>query len=234
MKKWKEKWAAVSRGKKLLVYTTVLLICVMVSYVAIGSPSFCPRMEFRRLEKAYMVGPSTILAEFEQHAFPCNHVIVGETEDSYILCAFGSSYFRFTEYFWYPKTGSMAVYQLPGSSFYTTQFGKSRPMTLILFDLEPQAVRAELELDFLVSEETGKSMHFSATAQRQYDHFFLFDFHGDDDFYSSLHAILTDIAETCREYGRYDQYVTVRLYDAQGQLLREETILAGPTLPEAP
>lgn len=233
MKKWKEKWGAVSRGKKLLVYTAVLLICITVSYVAIGSPSFSPRMEFRRLEKAYMVGPSTILAEFDLDSTWEKHVIIGETKDSYILSAFNDAYFRTTNYFWYPKTDSMALFHLPGSEARINLFYNSEPMMLVLFDLEPKAVRAELKLDFLVSEETGEIMHISATAQREYSNLFLFKFYGGSNEGTLNHA-LSKIARTCREYGRYDQYVTVRLYDAQGQLLREETILAGPTLPEAP
>ena len=233
MKKWKEKWAAVSRGKKLLVYTTVLLICVTVSYVAIGSPSFSPRMEFRRLEKAYMVGPSTILAEFELDIVWEKHVFIGETEDSYILHAISDDNFFFTNFYCYPKTNAPALFHIPGSSARVNLLGDSEPMMLILFDLEPRAVRAELEMDCPHPTKEGETVHISVESQRKYDKFFLFYFRGlaHDD---TLEDIYADLAKTCREYGRYDQYVTVRLYDAQGQLLREETILAGPTLPEAP
>ena len=230
MKKRKEKWACVPRGKKLVLHAVTLILALALAYIAIGAPSFSNRMAFRRLEKAHMVGPSRILAEFQQKAMLFEDVIIAQTDHSYMLAAISKDNLDYGFFDCYPKTDSMALYYLPGSMPRIDLFGNPEPLTLILFDQEPSAVRAELEMDCPHPSKEGETVPLRASAQRQYNEFFLFDFYVDAA-RSTLDIVLEELRYTCSSYGRYDQFVTVRLYDAQNQLVQEQTILAGPTLP---
>jgi len=228
MKKWKEKWSRLSRVKQLVCYLLLLAVITFCTYLLAGSPALTARMAFRRSEKANMVGPGTILAEFQQDTLmPYRNVIVAETNQTYMLCALRPDKPDINHFVCYQRNGNMALYHLPGSMQRIDLMGDPEPLTLILFDEEATAVRAELELECPHPYEEGRTIPMTGQAQRQYGGFFLFHLYTDYD-KGPVDQALTELMYTCSSGNYYKQPVTIRLYDRNDELIRTETFLAGP------
>lgn len=224
MKKLKNIWRRAPRPLKVVCLLTAFLLFLLGLYIAYGSPPFSTEMGFRRQEKANMVGPGRILAEFDSIPGSVKN-IVADTEQVYILYSDNSKMLTV-----YQKTGSMALYFVPGcfpSGYFN---GLTNPVKLILFDLEPNAVRAEMEFEMATYEET-KTFYIKAESHRQYEEFFIFDIYAENSDPIDRDAkVRYDLMNLCIDYAAYRPSIAIRLYDANDNLIRSEVILPGPSL----
>lgn len=209
---------------------------MLITYITRDFPALSAQMAFRQAERGAMIGQANIIAQFHPNPEFKEEVIVGESEHTYTLfyCDSNRNSIRIQNY---QKTGKMALYHLPGCYAYTdSKKDINVPLKLILFDLEPNAQRAELEFDFNFQYNYPYTISFEAEAQREHDSFFIFPLFLSDPpaiSYSADRYAFRSLAESCSQYNHSDTpTVTVRLYDKDDQLIRTEVFSAGPSVHE--
>ena len=238
----------IPRPLKACLCAVLVLALAAVYYIALGCPTTF-RQEFRRAERVHMVGPSEIVDIIDGEYREFEKMIVGETE--YGICFFGSYVVNYvpkpggtTEYYlkYLEKTDDLMIAVAPNtSSFEWTWSGSARALPVYVFTDEPEAVRAEIELTV-----TGEYSHFyhdnpekdpiqhplnrtlQAEANRSESGIFRFWLEADDQpglaamqyisnaIGGNAHCIETLFSPSAIQ-------ATVRLYDAQNTLIREET-----------
>ena len=229
MKNLLAKWQDTSYIKKTLILLIAILLVTPLTYVVSGCPPLTAKMALRQAELRNMVGPSQIIAEFQQESIIYKDVIIGRTAQVYTLFSYSKKE-QVSAFAWYERTDNMALYAIPGSFPRTTTIADVIPLNLILFDTEPKAKRAEIELELTYQHNHILTKSFSAEAVREHDGFFILPIYVEDDTVSMLHSAgLEELRKQCTEYGANKVPVTVRLYDKNDQLIRTETIFAGPS-----
>lgn len=211
-----------TRKRKLWVagYALVLLLCFAVHYIVSGCPPITLEQQFRREEKAQWVGPAQILGTTElKNARFYDSVLLADDAYGVTMYLFrddldsGKLHYR-------NKTGDVTV--LAVQSF--ELFPDSREqieLPIIVFNRDSWAVRAELEL---VVDDGSLVQTYYAEAERENEGYFCFVVSQDGS--TSQGSALRRVSEVSSSdsedlYSRYP--VTVRLYDQNGQLLREES-----------
>ncbi len=236
------------------IQTIISIVCVIalssLYYIALGSPTLTFEQEFRRAEKANLVGPSRIVEVMDENCSDFDALIVGETE--YGICFFGrkeinvirgSNYEReemMYTFSYREKTGDITVFAAPAySSVFWSDFERCLPV--YVFDQYPEATRAQLELTIPGSDTrvsngqtitTNYSERFTATAERTGSGYFRFDLIAKDR--TRLYALnLLATISGNEMYPNNKQIDTVipgflRLYDQSGNLIavKEFTIVS--------
>lgn len=222
------KWQDTSHRNKAFLLLAATILIVLLSYVICGCPPLSAEMAMRQEEMQNMIGPSQIIAEFQQETIVFEDVIVGRTEHIYTIFSY-SREDRVSDFAWYERTENMALYAVPGSFPQTSTLGNIIPLNLILFDTEPKAKRAEIEVEITYQQNETYTKTFSAEALREHDGFFILPVRAQDHGISSVNSAgLHELMRRCSGYNTNGQPVTVRLYDENDQLIRTETITAGP------
>ena len=245
MKKLNAWLERIPRPVRAIFYTVLALTLAISYYIALGCPTLGMRHEFRRAEKAHMVGPSKIvdtLSNNDYHEY--DKLLVGETEH-------GVSFFGRYEVVvgtkngrnltkdqyhlaYCEKTDDITLCAPPnvyGSMWDAFELKRSLPV--YVFTEHSQAARAEVEVTVVGS--TGKNgfgkftVPFQAEAERAKEGFFRFTFEAEQK--NSLKALyyLSIVGSGDRsDMQTNDRLETitavVRLYDASGQLIAEETL----------
>ena len=218
MKKLKTFWLTLPRPLRTGCNLLAIALLGLVLYILLGCPAITPVQQFRRLEKAYLLGPSEILEIIEVDADLYDYLLVADDGDGVI----------FYDSFWHndfgginyrKKTGSLTV--LPAPEMYAFQeWAHVLDLPVYLFDDYPQAVRGEMEV-------TLGEIVYEMEAPRTGDGYFRFTLHAGDPMGTELGEIGNAIADfsTLTDYtvAYVDDYVpvTVRLYDAQNTLVTE-------------
>lgn len=157
--KLKNLLSRIPRPVKACSCAILLLAAAIVYYIALGCPTLTFRQEFRRAEKAHLVGPSTIVDTLtDEDYWDFNEMIVGETEHGITFFGFTyhsrPSYNIFTKrsyvFSYREKTGDITVSAAPNFwglhwDFNTSQ-GINESLPVYIFTNHPEAVRAEIEL----------------------------------------------------------------------------------------
>ncbi len=228
MNKLFSKWQDTSHRKKAFILLAAMIMIVLLSYVICGCPPLSAKMALRQAEMWNMVGPSEIIAEFQQESPFYENVIVGRTEHIYTIFSYNRED-RVSDFAWYERTENMALYAVPGSFPMTNTIGTLMPLNLILFDAEPKAKRAEIEVEITYQHNQIIKNTFSAEALREHDGFFILPIYAQDTGISSVNSAgLHELMRRCSGYDTNGQPVTVRLYNENDQLIRTEIITAGP------
>ena len=212
-------------------------------YISIGCPTYSFEREFRRAEKAHLVGRSEIVdtvTDYQEY----DKMIVGETEHG--ICFFGvfdvtvgysngrNQYVPYYTFTYYEKTEDVTVAVAPCFSSIWSMYGASLP--IYLFDTHPEAVRAEIRTT-VSGEETYHSNDkkhtisfketFTAEAERSGDGYFRFTLQSQDENGSRALGLLSSVAsgESLASDER-DTIIpfTVRLYDASGEMILEKEL----------
>jgi len=201
----------------VLLYVTVLLLCILLHYIATGCPPLNLEHQFRRAEQAQWVGPAKILGTLElQDSGSYDHVLLAEDH-------YGTTMYLYSEdtksgqLHYRKKTDHMQVLAVPGFRFMSNDDQIELPV--IAFDRSPKAVRAELEL---VVDDGSAVQTYHAEAQRENDGYFCFTITQ-----SGWGAQVRALRRLAWVSGG-DDYLsppypfTIRLYSASGELLHEE------------
>lgn len=236
----------IPRPVKAIFCAVCAVLLAFLYYIALGSPTFTFEQEFRRAEKANLVGPSRIVDTLEGEYAEFDKMIVGETEHG--ICFFGGepttmhygSNFQREEmtytFSYREKTGNITVLAAPNrTAAFWEQFDIALPV--YVFDCYPEAVRAELTLTITGIKEmvsdgnpvtTKFSKRFSVAAERTGDGFFRFLLNAKAHDTNSVYALqmLSDLSGNELSYTHpYSDAVipgTIRLYDESNKLILEQ------------
>ena len=226
----KNKKHALNRPAKALLYLFFALFLALTIYVGLGCPPLNTEMVFRRAERAHMVGPSQILAEFSNgRQFP-RSVIVAETEDSHILYTVQRQEYGYRRFYTNPKEGQIDNYtfrtypKTEAPVLYNTSMSNASPIQLVLFDQSPNAVRAELTAKLTYTyRERVHIMDIQAESLREYDSFFLFSLQKPQDSSEQWYYAMRQLVQTDDEKPE----LTLRLYDEEGNLIATHSFTPG-------
>lgn len=226
MKKVKNLWHRVPRKAQVGIFTGLILLLILVFYICIGSPAFGVIHRFRRAEKAQWIGPSTILGTVELDGVNYDRLLLAEDDLGVYMYLYqedpkyGSLHYR-------EKAGDLTVLAVPQ---HAVQFGVDRiSLPIIAFDDCPEAVRAALE----VTVTASSTVVYTAEATRENDGFFCFRIE-QSGWYNQINAlcVLSDTGDSRYGAGTHTPFPGfIRLYDAAGQLIREESFFfLSPTM----
>ena len=225
---------SIPRKVKVALYALGCLVLLLTYYVFIGCPTTF-KAEFRRAERARLIGPSTIVDTVDISEYSdFSKMLVGETEEG--ICFFGAYpandneifyTFRYTE-----KTGDLTIAMPPNI------FGPHWPvfggisMPVYLFAENPDAVRAEVEITVKGTRTqqnitTNFDNKFIGSATRSTSGPFKFTLNAKDEKSCDALYLLSYIWGDFR-YTNVNLDITVpiviKLYDAQDTLIYTETL----------
>lgn len=182
MKKQSPSRKHLSRPAKTIIHISVILVCLIVVFLVHSFPSRTPEIQFRQLEKGYMVGPSTILGT---ETISLNNgprkMIVAETDTDFILYDYveypSKEYWDFatkpTRLMVRKKHGDLTILAAGTMDVFYTDSNFILP--IVLYDDYPEAVRAEIEFYLFFSEYSDPyDCHFLLNATRSNEGYFCF------------------------------------------------------------
>lgn len=252
MKKLKQFWLNIPRKWRVCVNLLTIICLVFTLYVLLECPAFTPEQKFRRKEKAELVGPSQILASFDQKTELYNHLILARDRDAVILFQSSDNPWDQGDLIYREKSGPVTVLTVPGLRYW---YHNETPIDLpvFVFHNEPRAVRAELDLEFgdgmkwytevnwIRDDETITTTYektWYLESDREMDGVFRFDIHAEPEVekvyeypsYSitplTSEGYALQVFSSMMEDG--DRYIygaipaAVRLYDSEDNLILEE------------
>ena len=156
---WKDRWSRVSRKKKVLIYSIGIVLSVFLLYIVKDAPTDFEN-EFRRIEKAHLVGPGNILGSVPIQRNGYNRLLVAEDAEGYILhpYLYGSRGYDFDLHY-LEKTGDITFFAEPWERAYDWENVEEYSMTVGIFDTYPEAVRAEIELTLRYQMNTNDPVY---------------------------------------------------------------------------
>ena len=253
MKAIKRFWTNIPRQVRICVNILIILFLLLIFYVSIGSPVFTLEQRFRRAEKARLVGPGEIVDQTQWGLYSqFTDMLVAETERGVMFYGYWDQKYPLEDYdvFSYrEKTGKLTFLAPPslGFSWAFDSFGRTVP--LYLFDDYPEAVRAEASVHAkgayqINGEHNPFDMRFEISADRFSDGVFRFllELEGGQPLKLAAAQMLTEISTTAESWpyantkGFYKEphaNITIRLYDAEDNLIVEEDLVLRTVAGEA-
>ena len=234
MKQW---WSGVSRRKKVLLYLLAILIMSFLVYLFLGAPPLNWQHRYRRIEKAYFVGPGQILGHEKISGSFYDETVLARTEEGVIITSIMSQFDYGEMLFYLPMTGKLIVTAAPQMLAPIDIDFKEDTLTVFVVDDYPEAVRAELDLQLFwrqQPEDEGERPIYHLSAPREKEGYFRLDapFESLDE-NSVERKALELFSEYTRNVGwREARWLmpedvckaTVRLYDEQNNVVLAETI----------
>lgn len=251
--KLKNLFSHIPRPIKACFCAFLVIVAAVVYYIALGCPTTF-QQEFRRAERAHLVGPSTIVDTLtDKDYWDFNKMIVGETENG--ITFFGFTYNSrpdkniFTErsyvFSYKEKTGDTTVLAAPnywgGSWDFNASQGINISLPVYIFTNQSEAVRAEIQLT--VSSTSTKntngeiitlslSEEFSANADPVKPGVFRCHLNSHDSLSAEALYLLSSVCSERNSLSKEELStiipVTVLLYDKDGNLIANESIEIRP------
>lgn len=221
MKKLLKRWQRLPVKFRACTNIALICLCALLIYIFVGAPAITPRQAFRRAERAQLVGPAEILEELHVGGYPYNRLILADDGDGVILFTYNRWNRAATELLYAEKTGDMTLAAAPDQTFYPKE--NHAAVALILYHEGSRAVRAELDLT-LTADYEGETHEktYSLQSLMSLDRCFLFSIEAHSQ--SALGAE-GQLLLQLQNGSRNTIPATVRLYDADDNLIREETVL---------
>lgn len=234
MKQW---WNSVSHRNKVGLYLLAILTLSFVIYMFIGAPPLNWQHRYRRIEKAYFVGPGQILGHEEISGSFYDEAVVARTEEGVIITSMMSQFDYGELLFYLPMTGNLLVSAAPQVLTPSEIDFQEETLTVFVVDDYPEAARVELDLQLFWrqnQEDEGERPIFHLSAQREKEGYFRLD-----TAFESLEedSVERKALELFSEYTRNAGWrealwlmpkgacqATVRLYDNQNNLVVAETV----------
>ena len=251
MKKLKCAWLNIPRKIRVGINIIAIMFLVFAVYVLLECPAFTTEQKFRRMEKGEMVGPSHILASFDQMPALYSRFILAETAEGVVMFQCSESPWDEGRLTYREKTGPVTVVTIPyiGHGFYADRV---IDLPVFVFHDCPGAVRAELDLEFGEGMDFYTEVHWTYgdyTATTTYEKtwhlesdqelggFFRFDIHAEpegemipDKDYEVWHPLTSEgqalevfshMMEPNDSYTYASIPAAVRFYDAVDNLIAE-------------
>lgn len=221
MKKLLKRWQQLPVKFRACANIVLICLCVLLIYIFVGAPAITPRQAFRRAEKAQLVGPAEILEELHTRGYPYSRLILADDGDGVILFTYNRWNRAATKLLYAEKTGDLTLAAAPDQTFYPKE--NHAAFAIILFHEGSRAVRAELEF-CLTADFEGEPCKktYSLQSLMTLDRSFLFSIEAHSQ--SALGAE-GQLLLQLQSGSRNSIPATVRLYDADDNLIREETVL---------
>ena len=243
MRKMKNLLNRIPRPLKACVCSILVILLAVAYYIALGCPTTF-RQEFRRAEKAHLVGPSKIVDSLNKgHYDEFTRLLVGETEEGIV---FFGKYFttsgktgwrdKYAYRFYYlPKTGDISFAAAPNifGQFWVYQ---NQVLPVYVFT-EQEAVRAviKVKVDSMYkplsfNQQTPILLFATMEAEsiRSDDGPFCFMLQASREAEAQalglLSTVSTDTTWLPDHQKDAEVDVTVLLYDSNDQLITEETL----------
>ncbi|MBQ7231509.1 MAG: hypothetical protein IJX04_11525 [Oscillospiraceae bacterium] len=145
----KRLWLNIPRKARICVNILAILLLVFTIYILLGCPAFTAEQQFRRLEKANLVGPAEIIEVIDPPNGEYDHIIVADDGDGVILYSYHDFEYRWAwaGFFYREKSEGITVFPAPNHMY----FGSGEyvmDVPVLVFHDYPDARRAELELTF--------------------------------------------------------------------------------------
>jgi len=231
-------WSRIPRKAKAIGNLLLIAAALFALYVSLGSPPLTVEAQFRRAEKAHLVGPSTILGIEELSGTNFDSLLLADTGDGIILYNFNRND-SFSTLTYRDKIGDVSV--LAATVYFggALETSSSVEFPIAVFDSFPQAVCAELDITVTTAPHKDFQKTYTLKAQRNNPGYFLFRLNTDGT--SKLGAegwALEMFAEISRD-NAYRSYVdleipaTVRLYDEAKNLICQRTLTVRSVAAEA-
>ena len=251
----KRLWLNIPRKIRVFINIICIILLISAAYILLGCPALTPTQAFRRVEKTNLVGPAEIIEIVDLPNGLYDHVLVADDGDGLVLFLYNDFDFRWLSDFLYrEKSDGITVVPVPNHTLFGADLYEL-DMPILVFHDHPGAVRAELELvideGMGVREnqwEEGGEVHveyfektYRMEAASDIDGYFRFDLHTEsEDWYvdeygqnwgtpldnegwalQTLCRMITEFRAYLQEYAT----ATVRLYDADDNLITEETVI---------
>ena len=224
-----------SRPARTIMHILACILCLSVIYIAVGSPAFTPKTQYRRLEKSHLIGPATILGTETISESNGEKILIAQTNSQVMLYRYHEG-IRVTssDLVCRQKTGSLTVLAAGGQNpILRNHRGITLPV--ILFDNHPHAVRAELEITLTGDRLEDKydpdlrfEKHYTLEATRinsGYFYFTIFQEANGDQRVADLLQRLADISSSNSRSSYIGSIpVNVRLYDNSNTLIHTELL----------
>lgn len=222
-------WHRIPAKIRAFVNIVSIGLCLVAIYIALDTPPFSVEMAFRRAEKANLAGPSEILAQMETAGTPYRHLVAARGADSVTIFTFSWWNDAVTDLLYIETEGDLTIAAAPDATYYPNS--QRAVVPVVLFDKVPEAVRAEVDLT-LSAEYRGapRSKTYQLAADRTHNGCFLFTIavNGTNSLNAEGQLLLTLQQVTGNSLSDTIDTVIpaqVRLYDASGACIREETVL---------
>lgn len=238
----------IPRPVKTCVCGLLVILLATTYYIALGCPTLTLKQEFRRAERAHMVGPSKIVDTLHEGQYDeFSKLFVGETE--YGICFFGRYYSQhpynnpFAEKLhmlsYVEKTGDITVAPAPNiyGGFWNL---KGATLPVYVFTSKENAARAEIEIT-VQGEMSNPDPNYSynvfynetikAESTRKISGAFRFMLKGSTNTESHALAQFSTIYSNSLSVPLVETNfpipVIVRLYDSNNKLIAEEQFTMG-------
>ena len=224
MKLLQKHWQRLSAKKQVCIHVLTIAALLFLIYVFLSCPPVTARGAFRRAEKAAMVGPATILGQFRPTGFSCDAIVLGEDTDGVYFYVMDRWNPEKAELVYRKKQGSLTLLAAPGDTLY--QYETQAQIPLVLFDSCEESVRAEMNLTL----KTGSfEKTYALAAKRESNGYFSFDLiarnAGSLGEEGKALRLLQEICSNSMAGNPDTAFpAAVRLYDASGNLILEETV----------
>ena len=147
MKKLKRAWLNLPRKIRVFANLLAILLVIFILYVLMDCPPFTQEQKFRRMEKAELVGPSEILHIMDTKDLGYQHLLVADDGDGVILYGFSDNRWDDGRLVYRRKQGPVTVLSAPNFGRMLA-YADEIDLPVFVFHEYPNAVRAELELEF--------------------------------------------------------------------------------------
>lgn len=251
MIKLKKLWLNIPRPIRAFINTLAIVIVVTAFYVSIGAPTINEVQAFRREERANLLGPSTILFNEKVENYPYGTNVIFAETDNCVITWVDDEFWGGINY--HEKTGDITVVTAPSYWFDFGHEWWDMTLPVFVADDYPEAVQAVLELDIqgvFVHNLNGERLEepldhqFSLSSHREGEGFFWFRLnleaiepylehgnvvetpHGVNGYaVDALADTFTNKMTTMNPQSNYSITATVRLYDAQENLIVEKDLV---------
>lgn len=234
MRKIRRAWKQSSKKLRFILYILIIVLLITSIYVFVSAPAFTSQILYRRYEKANLIGPAEILGIHQRDFSVYDRILLAETEEGVVIFAESLETKESPQLIYRQKTGGLTVLAAPDPAP-MDPYASEKKMTLFAFDSCPEAVSARME--FTLSAEYGGvpfEKTYTLESQRQIPGVFCFKLHALSRFYLGTEAyalqLLTMVSGYCgSNYFGLEFPVTVSFYDADGNLIRQESaVISSP------
>ena len=219
----------IPRPLLVLIHIAVTLLCILMIYITLGSPSFTAEMQYRRLEKSHMVDPATILGTETVNGK--DKILIAKNDTQLMLFFYNDGItVSSTDLLIRENCGDLTI--LPAVELLSDYRERANyGVPIILFDEHPQAVHAELRLTIPLEvynnsgQATIQNETYLLKSTRVSDGYFRFNIEHSN----RMSKMLETLANASRGYNNDDALIaeipfSVRLYDANDRLIVDEVI----------